>query len=119
MGWVAGTSPTQLTSITQTIQWFAGTGIITRNPGEEIVVDIDVNFGGTTDDAVVYVQHSSQGTPGWSDEYYAQVPLAVADSDPRQISFHLLSGYKYRFGVASTGATDSHAADMYFQTGTV
>lgn len=114
MAWSSKTNATQLTSITTTRQWF--TSNITLNPGETAHVQLDIDFGGTTDDMSVHVVTTlDDATENWDDYDYISF-IVPNDTDPGARSFLLNGIYKARIGVQSTGATDTHtSADMSYR----
>lgn len=112
MAWGGDTASTQLTSVTNTEQFFSQTPQL--NPRETAHCQVDVDFVTTpTDDMVVSVY----GTLDDTSENWDDVPLLqfVVDNgtDPSAVSFLITGVYKFRVGVAASGATDTHtSADM-------
>lgn len=115
MAWGSKTTATQLTTITDTEQFFDQTP--TLNPGETAHVQIDFDpVASPTDDLEVNVYGTlDDSTPSWDD-----VPMMSfimdKDTDPNTAGFIVAGVYKFRVGVAATGTTDSHtSADMAFR----
>jgi len=79
------------------------------NPGELASFEVVANlFPAATDDMVVYVYHSVDGTV-WPDTPNQSFVLST-DFDPHTMTFEV-SGPKYvRLGFLSSGATDRHTA---------
>ncbi len=113
MAWNDEVDATQLTTISNVIQWFAST--IQTNPGELAHVRIDYDPVTTpTDDLTFHIRRSLDGTD-WDDEDFMSGTIPN-DNDPNQISLDLAGGYEWRIGVQSTGTTDDHtSADMSYR----
>lgn len=117
--WGSKTSATQLTTISDTIQWFDETPQC--DVDEVLHVEVECNFAATpTDDLSVHIRRTlDDSSENWDDHDYMSlvIPNTV---DPGKVSFDLGPGYKYRVGVQSTGATDDHtSADMSYSLGAV
>lgn len=116
MAWGSKTSATQITGINSTtVQYFNQN--ITLNPGEIAHVQVTSTYGGTTDDMVYYVESTlDDSSENWDTTAYMSFTMSsgsVAAVDDR--SFLVSGVYKARVGVASSGTTDSHTADMSFR----
>lgn len=111
MAWGSKTASTQLTSVTNTEQYFSQTP--TLNPGEEVHVEIIANPPATpVDDLEVRVYTTlDASTEDWDDTAFMSF---VIDNgiDPNKRSFIVSGVYKFRVGVQSSGATDSYTVDM-------
>ncbi len=106
---------TQLTTLSNVIQWFDS--LIKPNPGEQVHVEIEYDPVSTpTDDLSFHIRRTLDDTSeNWDDEDY-QSGTIPNGNDPNKISFDLAGGFKYRIGVQSTGATDDHtSADMSYR----
>jgi hypothetical protein len=117
MAWGAKDTSTQLTTITATEQFFDD--LISVDVNEYADVHVMVNHGGTTDDAIV----SLYGTLDATSETWDGVPfmsryIVQATQDSDWFQFTVSGVYKFRIGVKSTGATDSHTADMSHRVAT-
>lgn len=115
MAWSAITSATQLTTISDTIQWFDE--FVELGFNEIAHVEVEYNpVGSPTDDLTVHVQRTlDDASENWDDVDYLSF-LIPNDTDPAKRSFNLEAGYKYRVGVQSSGTTDDHtSADMSFR----
>lgn len=115
--WGSATSATQLTSIT-TEQFF--TSVPQLAPNEFAHVDIDVDFPvGPTDNAVVSVYGSLQGTPDYDDTPFLQFTID-SGTDPNKVSFNVFGYYQFRVGIKRDGTTDTiTSADMDHRIGTM
>ncbi len=106
----ANQTATQLTSITDTEQFFSTIPSLSGYDG--CVVQIDVNFVvSAVDDMIVSVYARQDGTN------YDIVPFyqftVDKDTDPSRITFVVKDVYEFRVGVKSSGGTDTHtSADM-------
>lgn len=119
MAWGSKTSATQLTSISNTEQFFDQTP--TLNPGESAHVQIKFDpVGSPSDDLEVNVYTTLDD----STETWDHIPMLslVMDKDEvngsgeNVVSFTVSGVYKFRIGVAATGGTDSHtSADMSYR----
>jgi len=115
--WDAVDSSTQLTTISDTYQYFDD--VVTTTPAESCHMQVDVNYAGTTD----LMQVSVFTTLDTSTENWDDVPAitftmgdAARTNDPEGISFVVSGFYKFRVGVQSTGVTDDHtSADMKYR----
>jgi len=116
MAWDSSkTHATQLGTISNTIQWFDAT--IVLSPEESAHVEVEADFVTTpTDDMAVHVRRTlDDSSENWDDVDYLGFVIEN-DVDPSKASFDLKGGYKYRIGVESTGATDDHtSADMWYR----
>jgi len=115
MAWGAKTSATQLTSISNTEQFFDQTP--TLNPREIAHCEVEANFvTSPTDDMEVNVYATlDASTPNWDD---TPIMSFVIDNsiDPNKVSFQIMGVYKFRIGVKSTGTTDTHtSADFSYR----
>lgn len=115
MAWGSKTGATQLTSISDTEQFFDATPAL--NPRELCQVEVDVNFVGTpTDDMIISLYGTLDATSeDWDDTPFRQ--LAVSNAiDPNKVSFPVGGVYKFRVGVKASGSTDTHtSADMNYR----
>lgn len=112
MAWGSKTNSTQLTSITNTEQFFSQTP--TLNPGEVAHVQVDVDFvGSPTDNMIISVYTTlDDSSENWDDTPFMIFELDN-DTDPNAVSFLVHGVYKFRVGVKASGATDTHtSADM-------
>ena len=106
----ANQTATQLTSITNTEQFFDSIPLLDVYEG--CVVQIDIDFVvSPTDDMVVSIYVRQDGTN------YDIVPFLQftvdKGTDPSRISFVIRDVYEFRVGVKASGATDTHtSADM-------
>ncbi len=115
MAWGSDTAMTQLTTVSDTEQFF--TTLITLNPREIAHLQADINFAGTTDDMICSVYTTlDASTEVWDDTPLFDF-LIDKDTDPHQVSFTVGPGiYKFRIGMKSTGATDDHtSADVSYR----
>ena len=117
VGWSGVTSATQLTSIT-TEQFF--TSVPQLDPNQICHVDIDIDFPTTpTDNAIVSVYGSLQGTPDYDDTPILQFTIDNG-TDPNKASFTIFGVYQFRVGVKRDGTTDTiTSADMDHRIGTM
>jgi len=108
MAWGSKVTATQVTSITDTRQYFDTN--ITLNPGEIVQCQISASYGGTTDDLTVHVVSTlDDSSESWDTVDYLSFAMTSGSSGQSDIRSFLLSGvYKARVGVESTGATDTH-----------
>ncbi len=111
MTWGADTASTQLTSVSDTEQFFTQTPQL--NPGEQAHVEVEANPPSTpTDELIVSVY----GTLDDSTESWDEVPILtfrIANTpDPNKASFIVSGVFKFRVGVASSGSTDVWTVDM-------
>jgi len=108
MAWGSKVTATQVTSITDTRQYFDTN--ITLNPGEIVQCQISASYGGTTDDLTVHVVSTlDDSSESWDTVDYLSFAMTSGSSGQSDIRSFLLSGvYKVRVGVESTGATDTH-----------
>lgn len=117
MAWSNITSATQLTTISDTIQWFDE--VIQVDPDEVGEVHVEFDPPATpTDDLSVHVRRALEASSeNWDD--FDLFGFVIENSvDPAKRSFTLPPGYKYRVGVQSTGTTDDHtSADMEYRIG--
>lgn len=112
MAWGTIQTATQLTTISDTIQWFDL--VIQLNPGETAHVAIEYDPVSTpTDDLSVHVRTALEASSeNWDDEDYTSFTIPNTN-DPAKKSFTISGIYKFRVGVQSTGTTDDHtSADM-------
>ena len=108
MAWGSKVTATQVTSITDTRQYFDTN--ITLNPGEIVQCQISASYGGTTDDLTVHVVSTlDDSSESWDTVDYLSFAMTSGSNGQSDIRSFLLSGvYKVRVGVESTGATDTH-----------
>jgi hypothetical protein len=109
MAWGSKVTATQVTAITNTRQYFDTN--ITLNPGEIVQCQVSGTYGGTTDDLTVHVESTlDDSSESWDTVDYLSFAMtsgsAAGTSDIR--SFLVSGVYKFRVGVESTGATDTH-----------
>lgn len=115
MAWSSKTTSTQLTSISNTEQFFSQTP--TSTPRELYHVEVDVNFVVTpTDDMIVAVYTTlDASSENWDDTPFMEFVIDKG-TDPNKRSFLITGVYKFRVGVRASGATDTHtSADMAFR----
>lgn len=115
MAWGNKVSATQLTTLSDVIQWFDE--IITLGYGEEAHVEVECDFAATpTDDLSVHVRRTLDDTSeNWDDTDFISF-IIDNGTDPNKVSFDLVGGYKYRIGCQSTGTTNDHtSADMSYR----
>jgi len=115
MPWGSKTSATQLTTISDTIQWFDATIELGFNEEAHVEVEYDP-VASPTDDLSVHVRRTlDDSSENWDDVDYMAFVIPN-DTDPAKRSFDLIGGYKYRIGVQSTGTSDDHtSADMAYR----
>lgn len=117
-GWGTVEQATQLTSVTDTEQFFDDKP--TLDPNQCAHVQVEVDFPATpTDNAIVSLYGAVEATPDYSD-----IPLdsfeIENDTDPARVDILVPPGIKrFRIGVKATGATDSLTADMDHSVGTL
>jgi hypothetical protein len=113
MAWGSRTNATQLTAIT-TEQFFDQ--IPTLNPRETAVVQVSVDFAGTTDHAIISVYTTLDDSSEVWDQVPAQEFFLENSPDPNRISFQVAGVYKFRVGVRRSGSTDTiTSADMAYR----
>lgn len=114
--WGDKTASTQLTTLSDTLQYFTNTPQM--NPGQTNHEEVECDFASTpTDNLEVQVQ----GTLDASSESWDETPITAFEidngTDPNKVSFLVSGFYKYRVGVQSTGATDDHtSADRNYRS---
>lgn len=114
MAWSSESAATPLTTISDTPQTFDLKP--TLNPRERAQVEIEVDFAGTTDDALIKVYASGDGTNYGTSPFYQQV-IDKDNADPGRLFFWVEGVYQFQVTVESTGATDDHtSADMVVRT---
>jgi len=113
MAWGSKVTATQVTSITDTRQYFDTN--ITLNPGEIVQCQISASYGGTTDDLTVHVVSTlDDSSESWDTVDYLSFAMTSGSSGQSDIRSFLLSGvYKARVGVESTGTTDTHTTASF------
>jgi hypothetical protein len=115
MAWGSkNTDATQLTSITDTEQFFDEE--VTLGPKEVAHVQIEIDFGGTTDDAIISVYGTlDDATEDWDTQPIQSVRYPVALTDGF-VSLLVHGVYRFRIGVKSAGSTDTITdADMSYR----
>lgn len=105
MSWGSKVSATQLTNIT-TEQFFDE--VVTLNPGEVIVCEVEFNPPTTpTDDLLVSLYGTlDDSSENWDDTPFLTRTISRA-IDPDKASFSVRDRYKFRVGVQRTGTTDT------------
>jgi hypothetical protein len=112
MAWGSKVSATQLTTISNTEQLFDVTP--TLLPQETAHVAIDLNAVASTDNLVVSVYGSIDGTT-WSITPIIAFEIDSA-TDPNRVDFLITGYFQFRVGVESAGSTDDHtSADMSYR----
>lgn len=117
MAWGSTVSATQLTTISDTIQWFDELIQVDTDEIAEVHVEYDPTST-PTDDLSVHVRRALEdSSENWDD--FDVMSFTIENSvDPAKVSFVLGPGFKYRVGVQSTGSTDDHtSADMEYRIG--
>lgn len=115
MAWSTKTSATQLTTISDSEQFFDQTPQL--NPRELAHCEVEADFAATPTD---HMRVNVYGTLDDSAENWDDTPimsfLINKDTDPNKVSFIVAGVYKFRISVASTGTTDDHtSADFSFR----
>ncbi len=115
MAWGSDTTMTQLTTVSDTEQFF--TTFVSLNPREIAHCQADINFAGTTDDMVCSIYTTLDTSSELWDDTALFAFTIDKDTDPHQISFTVGPGiFKFRIGMKSSGATDDHtSADLRFR----
>jgi hypothetical protein len=113
MAWGSKVTATEITSITNTRQWFDTN--ITVNPGEIVQCQISASYGGTTDDLTVHVVSTlDDSSEEWDTIDYLSFAMTSGSNGQSDIRSFLLSGaYKVRVGVESSGGTDTHTTASF------
>jgi hypothetical protein len=115
MAWSSKTDATQLTSVTNTEQFFST--IITLNPGEVAQCEVISDPPPTpTDDLIVAVYATLDDTTEDWDDIPIMEFMIPNDIDPSKRTFLVSGVYKFRVGVRSSGGTDSFIADFSYRT---
>ena len=110
MSWSEIQQATQLTSVTNTEQFFAQL-LGPFNPGESFEVHIEVDVDATpVDDIQVNLYGALEASSeNWDDTPFQSLIIPNAP-DPSKISFPVYGRYKVRVGVVALSGSDTHTS---------
>jgi len=112
MAWEAspGTQISTSASVNQTT-YGDSSSTVNLNPGESCLVTVDSDTNGTTDDLIVGVFYSNDGT-NWDDDPNRSF-LVDKDTDPHQKSIIVSGPPHFKLMYKGTGSTDTFTVQAY------
>lgn len=111
MAWGSKQTATQLTGINATEQFFDVTPSLLATDSVHIQIESTGTPGGTDGLDIKVYSTLDDATEKWDTVPITSMQLSD-DSDGESVSIVLSGIYKFRVGVASSGATDTHVADL-------
>ena len=88
---------------------------VTLTPGESVVIQVDGDTNGTTDDLIVSVYNTLDDTSeAWDDTPVSKFAIDK-DTDPHSVSITLTGLYRFRLGFVRDGSTDTWTTNAWYR----